>query len=82
MSGGRGSALGSMVAVITLVALVNGLSCFGAGYEVQLIASGLVLAFVVALDAIAARQRELVRGQRPELLRETAASREWMEEAR
>ncbi|MEO7716677.1 MAG: substrate-binding domain-containing protein [Capsulimonas sp.] len=70
MKGGKGSVVESAVAVLTLVALINGLACLGAGFEVQQIASGAVLASVVAYDAWRAVQANAVRGQRKELLSE------------
>ncbi|BDI29911.1 hypothetical protein CCAX7_19620 [Capsulimonas corticalis] len=70
MKGGKGSVIESAVAVLTLVALINGLSCLGAGFEVQQIASGAVLASVVAYDAWRAVRAAAVRGRRKELLAE------------
>jgi ribose/xylose/arabinose/galactoside ABC-type transport system permease subunit/ABC-type sugar transport system substrate-binding protein len=70
MRGGSGSVIKSAVALFTLVALVNGLSCMGAGFEMQLIASGAVLASVVFYDAYRAAQQDKIRGQRKELLDE------------
>jgi ribose transport system permease protein len=69
MKGGRGSVAASMAAVFMLVALIDGLSCFGAGFEAQLIASGSVMAGVVLYDAFVARRHELRRGARPHLMR-------------
>ncbi len=68
MAGGRGSAFKSMVALLILCMLFNGLSCLGAGYEVRQIASGLVLAGVIVLDAYALVLRKRTKGQRHELL--------------
>ena len=70
MKGGKGSVIESAVAVFTLVALINGLGCIGAGFEVQQIASGAVLAAVVAYDAWQAARAARTRGQRKELLAE------------
>jgi len=70
MKGGKGSVIESAVAVFTLVALINGLACMGAGFEVQQIASGAVLAIVVAYDAWRTAVAARVRGQRKELLAE------------
>ncbi len=70
MAGGKGSIMGSTVAVLTLVALFNGLNRMGAGYEIQILASGLVLALVVLYEAYALYQADKVKGQRLELLRE------------
>lgn len=72
MAGGRGSALATATAVLMLVALTNGLSALGAGFEVQLIASGLVLAVTVLAGAAAERRADRWRGARPYLLADTA----------
>jgi len=70
MRGGKGSPIGTAVALIALAALINGLSCRGEGYEVQLMASGLVLASIILYDAYIEHRREALRGQKPDLLRE------------
>ncbi len=70
MAGGKGSIVKSAVAVIALGTLFNGLNCFGTGYEVQIFASGLVLAIVVLYEAFALYKQDRLRGQRPELLKE------------
>jgi ribose/xylose/arabinose/galactoside ABC-type transport system permease subunit/ABC-type sugar transport system substrate-binding protein len=70
MRGGTGSVVKSAVALFTLVALVNGLTCMGAGFQMQLIASGAVLASVVFYDAYRAARQDKIRGQRKELLDE------------
>jgi len=38
MRGGKGSLAGTMIALVALAALINGLSCRGEGFEVQLMA--------------------------------------------
>jgi len=70
MKGGRGSVLETGVAVLMLVGLINGLGCMGAGFEVQQIASGAVLAVVVVYDAWRAARELRLRGQRKALLAE------------
>ncbi|MEW8959581.1 MAG: ABC transporter permease [Moorella sp. (in: firmicutes)] len=70
MAGVLGSILGSAVAVLTLTILYNGLTNLGAGYEIQILASGLVLALVVLYEAYALYRADKVKGQRPELLKE------------
>ena len=70
MKGGKGSIVGSMVALMALAALINGLSCRGAGFHVQLMASGLVLASIILYDAYSLHRREKKRGQRQDLLAE------------
>ncbi|MHB9025955.1 MAG: ABC transporter permease [Armatimonadota bacterium] len=72
MQGGKGSIVNSLVGVLTLSTLINGLSCRGAGYEAQQIASGLVLGLVVLYDALISARRARTLGQRPDLLRELA----------
>jgi ribose/xylose/arabinose/galactoside ABC-type transport system permease subunit/ABC-type sugar transport system substrate-binding protein len=68
MAGGRGSVFKSMIALLVLSALFNGLSCLGAGYEIRQIASGVVLAGVIVLDAYVLALRNRTKGQRRELL--------------
>jgi ribose/xylose/arabinose/galactoside ABC-type transport system permease subunit/ABC-type sugar transport system substrate-binding protein len=68
MKGGRGNVIHSAVALLTLSALINGLGCLGAGFEAQLLATGVVLALVVLYDARHAARENLRRGQRRELL--------------
>ena len=51
MSGGKGSVVKSMIALLVLSMLFNGLSCMGAGYEIRQMASGVVLAAVIIYDA-------------------------------
>jgi ribose transport system substrate-binding protein len=73
MQGGKGSVLGTAVALMALAALTKGLDCRGAGHEVQLMASGLVLAAVILYDAYSLHVRERTRGQRRDLLAEIPA---------
>jgi ribose transport system permease protein len=70
IQGGKGSLGGTTVALAALAALVNGLSCRGEGYEVQLMAGGVVLASIILYDAQALARRQRKRGQRKDLLRE------------
>jgi ribose/xylose/arabinose/galactoside ABC-type transport system permease subunit len=70
MAGGTGDIFRSMIAVLMLVTLFNGLMCIGAGYEVQIFASGLVLAAVVLGESYALYQQDKVKGQRPSLMAE------------
>lgn len=70
MSGGKGSVLKSMVALLTLTMLYNGLECMGAGWEVRKIAGGLVLGAVVLYDAVLVARHRRVCGQRHELMAE------------
>ncbi|MFB3786706.1 MAG: substrate-binding domain-containing protein [bacterium] len=75
MTGGRGSVVKSMVALIALTMLYNGLECLGAGWEIRKIASGVVLAAIVLFDARAAARQRILRGHRHELLDEWNAMR-------
>lgn len=70
MAGGIGSVTKSLFAVLSMSILFNALNCFGAGYEVQVFASGLVLALVVLYEAYALYKQDLIKGQRPALMRE------------
>jgi len=70
MMGGKGSVIKSAFAVMTLMMLFNGLSCFGTGYEVQIFSSGLILAVVVMYEAFSQYREDLMRGQRIKLLEE------------
>jgi ribose transport system permease protein len=74
MEGGKGSVVGSAVALVALTALTNGLDCLGAGYEVNLMSSGLVLAMVILYDAIWLHMRRRKMGQRKDLLAELTRS--------
>ncbi len=70
MTGGKGSVLKSYFAVLLLTTLFNGIGCFGLGFEVQIFANGLILALVVLYEAYALHRRELLKGQRPDLMQE------------
>jgi len=68
MQGGRGSVVQTVVAVVALVSLTNGLSCMGARPETQLLASGFVLGASVLYDALLVRAVAARKGRRPELM--------------
>jgi ribose/xylose/arabinose/galactoside ABC-type transport system permease subunit/ABC-type sugar transport system substrate-binding protein len=70
MQGGKGTLAGTTVALMALAALTKGLDCRGAGHEVKLMASGLVLAALILYDAWSLYRREKRRGQRRDLLAE------------
>ena len=53
-----------------LTTLFNGIGCFGLGFEVQIFVNGLILAVVVLYEAYAIYRHELLKGQRPDLLKE------------
>ncbi len=73
MAGGKGSVLSSALALFALASLNNGLRCMGASYQAELMASGVVLAAVILIDAWRVVQKNRVRGQRHELLAELSA---------
>jgi ribose/xylose/arabinose/galactoside ABC-type transport system permease subunit/ABC-type sugar transport system substrate-binding protein len=73
MTGGRGSVLKSYFAVLMLTTLFNGIGCFGLGFEFQIFANGLILAVVVTYEAYVIYRHELLKRQRPDLLREAEA---------
>ncbi|KLU63149.1 ribose transport system permease protein RbsC [Peptococcaceae bacterium CEB3] len=75
MAGGEGSVVKSMVAVLTLVILYNGLTLLGAGNSIQILFSGLILAVVVLQESFSLYQRNKLRGQRVELLKEFSLKR-------
>ena len=70
MSGGKGSVLKSYFAVLMLTMLFNGIGCFGLGFEVQIFVNGVILAVVVLYEAYALHRHELLKGRRPELMKE------------
>lgn len=70
MTGGKGSIVKSYLAVLMLTTLFNGIGCFGWGFEVQIFLNGLILAVVVLYEAFSIYRRNLLKGQRPDLLEE------------
>lgn len=68
MNGGKGSVVKSAFAAMTLVTLFNGFSCIGAGYEIQIFSSGLILAVIVVFEAYSLYKEDLNRGQKTELM--------------
>ncbi len=70
LTGGKGSVVKSYIAVLMLTTLFNGIGCYGLGFEVQIFVNGLILALVVLYEAYAIHRHELLKGQRPGLLRE------------
>ena len=69
MAGGKGSIAKSAFAVLLLTMLSNGLNCFGAGYEVQIFASGAVLSIVVLYEAYVLYKQDKLKGLRLDLLK-------------
>ena len=72
MTGGKGSVLKSYFAVLMLTTLFNGIGCLGYGFEVQIFVNGVILALVVLYEAYAIYRHDLLKGQRPDLLKELA----------
>jgi len=72
MTGGKGSVLKSYFAVLMLTTLFNGIGCLGYGFEVQIFVNGVILALVVLYEAYAVYRHDLLKGQRPDLLKELA----------
>jgi len=70
MSGGKGSVLKSYFAVLMLTTLFNGIGCFGLGFEVQIFVNGVILALVVLYEAYVIYKHDLVKGQKPDLIKE------------
>ncbi len=70
MAGGKGSIVRSAVAVLMFAMLFNGFNRLGYPSELKVLVAGLVLALVVIHEAVMARRRERVRGQRPILMDE------------
>ena len=73
MSGGKGSVLKSYFAVLMLTTLFNGIGCFGLGFEVQIFINGIILALVVLYEAYVIYRHDLLKGQRPDLIKEAQA---------
>ena len=69
LSGGKGSILNSFFGVMTLTVLFNALTCFKAGYEIQIFISGLVLMVVILLEAIDNYHKRKMEGARIELMK-------------
>lgn len=70
MSGGKGSVLKSYFAVLMLTTLFNGIGCLGLGFEVQIFINGIILALVVLYEAYVIYRHDLLKGQRPDLIKE------------
>ena len=68
LSGGNGSIMKSFFGVLTLTVLFNALTCFKAGYEMQIFISGLVLMLVIFLEAYSSYRKSITKGQKKELL--------------
>ncbi|MCF7927828.1 MAG: ABC transporter permease [Spirochaetales bacterium] len=70
MMGGKGSVFKTMIAVLMLETLFNGMNRFNVGTEFKIFASGMILAGVVLYEAYYIYKHEQLKGQRAELLKE------------
>ncbi len=70
MTGGKGGALQSVIAVLTLEILYTGIILFGLGNEVKIFVAGLILALVILYESYAEWRHDKLLGQRPELMKE------------
>ncbi len=70
LTGGKGSVLKSYFAVLLLTTLFNGIGCFGLGFEVQIFVNGIILALVVLYEAFIIHRESLMKGRRPDLVKE------------
>jgi len=70
LTGGKGSVLKSGAAVLTLTVIFSGLSNYGAGIEIKVLMSGILLALVILVEAYAIYKAEKMKGQKPQLMKE------------
>ncbi|MDR1797547.1 MAG: ABC transporter permease [Clostridiales Family XIII bacterium] len=70
MTGGSGSVVKTMFAVITLQSIFSGLMSMGMGFDAQVLAAGGVLGAVVLYESYSLYRQDLRRGERPALLPE------------
>jgi ribose transport system permease protein len=75
MSGGRGSAVRSALAVLTFAVMFNGFNRLGFGSELRIFVAGLVLAVVVLHEAWSRHRHEQRRGRRADLMAELELGR-------
>lgn len=75
LTGGKGSILKSYFGVLMFQVLFNMIGCFGLGFEIQIFINGLILAVVVFYEAYTNYKHEMLKGQRPELLKEVQSIR-------
>ncbi|WP_113671402.1 ABC transporter permease [Vallitalea guaymasensis] len=75
LTGGKGNILKSYFGVLMFQVLFNMIGCFGLGFEIQIFINGLILAVVVFYEAYTNYRHELLKGQRPELLKEAQSIR-------
>ena len=70
MTGGSGSVVKTLFAVITIQAIFNGLISMGMGFDAQELSAGGVLIAVVLYEAFSLYRQGLRRGERPVLVKE------------
>ncbi|QUI22440.1 ABC transporter permease [Vallitalea pronyensis] len=70
LTGGKGHLLKSYFGVLMFQVLFNMIGCFSLGFEIQIFINGLILAVVVFYEAYSNYRHEMLKGQRPELLKE------------
>lgn len=70
LTGGKGNILKSYFGVLMFQVLFNMIGCFGLGFEIQIFINGLILAVVVFYEAYSNYRHDMLKGQRPELLKE------------
>jgi len=58
LSGGRGSAIGTLMGVFLLAVLTNGLGLLGAGAYAQLVFQGVVILVAISVDSLVGRRRQ------------------------
>ncbi|MCF7944221.1 MAG: ABC transporter permease [Spirochaetia bacterium] len=75
ITGGKGDIVKSFFGVLVLISVNNGIGCFGLGFEVQMFVNGIILALVVLYEAYTVYKKNLLKGQRPNLLQELEKSK-------
>jgi ribose transport system permease protein len=70
MTGGSGSIVKTLLAVITIQAIFNGLIAMGMGFDAQVLSAGVLLGAVVFYESFSLYRQRLRKGERPVLVRE------------
>ena len=70
MTGGNGSVVKTLFAVITIQAIFNGLISMGLGFDAQVLVAGALLVLVVLFESFSLYRQNLRRGERPVLVKE------------
>jgi len=76
MTGGSGSIVKTLFAVIMIQAIFNGLISMGMGFDAQELSAGVVLLAVVLYESITLYRQRLRRGERPVLVKEAEEIRQ------